>query len=82
VIVYTANRGYEDPSIRYPAREGRDGVEIRRLAFSSFGKKNLVIRALGTFTFFVQCMFIALFTRDLGGIFFSTSCVGSNFPKS
>ena len=73
VIVYTANRGYEDPSIRYPARERRDGVEIRRLAFSSFGKKNLVIRALGTFTFFVQCMFIALFTRNLGGIFFSTS---------
>jgi glycosyltransferase involved in cell wall biosynthesis len=73
VIVYTANRGYEDPTIRYPARERREGVEIRRLAFSSFGKKNLIIRALGTFTFLVQCLFIGLFTRNLGGIFFSTS---------
>lgn len=73
VVVYTANRGYDDPSRKYPARETRHGVLIRRLPFSSFGKKNLVIRALGTFTFLVQCIFIALFTRNVGGIFFSTS---------
>jgi colanic acid biosynthesis glycosyl transferase WcaI len=73
VIVYTSNRGYEDPSIKYPARECRPGVEIRRLPFSSFGKKSLITRALGTFTFTVQCVLVALFTRDLGGIFFSTS---------
>jgi glycosyltransferase involved in cell wall biosynthesis len=73
VIVHTANRGYENPSLRYSAREFRHGVEIRRLAFSSFGKRNLIIRAFGTFTFLVQCLFIALFTRNLGGIFFSTS---------
>jgi hypothetical protein len=73
VIVYTANRGYEDPSVKYPPREFRHGVEIRRLAFSSFGKKNLIIRALGTLTFLVQCVVVALFTRNLRGIFFSTS---------
>jgi colanic acid biosynthesis glycosyl transferase WcaI len=73
VVVYTARRSYEDASIEYPAREWRDGVEIRRLAFSSFGKKNLAVRAFGTFTFLVQCLFIALFTPRLGGIFFSTS---------
>lgn len=73
VIVYTANRGYDDPTVRYPARETRKGVEIRRLALSSFGKKSLIIRALGTFTFLMQCIFIALFTRRLGAIFFSTS---------
>ena len=73
VIVYTADRGYEDPSVRYPAREVLEGVEIRRLALSSFGKRNLITRALGTFTFMMQCLFIGLFTRNLGGIFFSTS---------
>jgi len=29
-IVYTSARGYEDPSRRYPASEGHDGVEVRR----------------------------------------------------
>lgn len=73
VRVYTARRGYEDPTVKYPPRETRNGVQIRRLPFSSFGKKNLLIRAFGTFTFLMQCLFIGLFTRNLGGIFFSTS---------
>src|SRR5258706_8125289 len=54
VLVYTARRGYENPKLIYPAREFRNGVEIKRLAFSSFGKKNLLIRAFGTFTFMIQ----------------------------
>jgi hypothetical protein len=73
VLVYTARRGYEDPSVVYPAREYHEGVEIRRLAFSSFGKKNLLVRAFGTFTFLMQCLFAGLFTPNLGAIFFSTS---------
>jgi colanic acid biosynthesis glycosyl transferase WcaI len=73
VLVYTARRGYENPKLVYPAHEFRDGVEIRRLNFSSFGKKNLLIRAFGTFTFMIQCAFLALFTRNVSGIFFSTS---------
>src|SRR5258706_2870073 len=73
VLVYTARRGYEDPKLVYPAHEFQSGVEIRRLAFSSFGKKNLIVRAFGTFTFMIQCLFLALFTRNISGIFFSTS---------
>src|SRR5215212_9164579 len=73
VVVYTARHGYENPQVRYAARERRNGVDIRRLAFSSFGKRNLIVRAFGTLTFMLQCTFIALFTRNLGGIFFSTS---------
>jgi colanic acid biosynthesis glycosyl transferase WcaI len=74
VIVYTANRGYENPSLRYPAREMLDGiVDVRRLPFSSFGKKNVLTRAMGMFTFLVQCLWVGLFTRNLCGIFFSTS---------
>ena len=73
VLVYAARRGYENPNLVYPAHEFLNGVEIRRLAFSSFGKKNLLIRAFGTFTFMIQCLFLALFTRNISGIFFSTS---------
>ena len=47
VVVYTSARGYEDPAIRYPQREERDGVTIRRLPLSSFGKRSLAVRLLG-----------------------------------
>jgi colanic acid biosynthesis glycosyl transferase WcaI len=73
IIVYTANRGYENPALRYPARETIDGIDVRRLPFSSFGKRNILIRATGTFTFLIQCIWVGLFTRRLCGIFFSTS---------
>src|SRR6266850_3167744 len=73
VLVYTSRRGFENPSVVYPARETINGVEIRRLPFGSFGKKNLLIRILGTATFMTQAFFRALFTPRLAGIFFSTS---------
>jgi colanic acid biosynthesis glycosyl transferase WcaI len=73
VVVYTARRGYDDPTVEYPARETRDGVEIRRLRFSSFGKKSILTRVLGTATFLAQALFVCLFSPRLKGIFFSTS---------
>jgi hypothetical protein len=73
VIVYTANRGYENPRLKYPARENLQGVEIRRLAFSSFGKSSLLVRAAATFSFIAQSALLALVTGNLRGIFFSTS---------
>ena len=44
VVVLAADRGYEDPKRRYPRREVRDGVEIRRLPLSSLGKGNFILR--------------------------------------
>jgi hypothetical protein len=73
VIVYAANRGYENPSIRYPAREILGGVEIRRLPLSSFGKKSIFIRLLGAASFRLQCILRGLFVPRLSGILFSTS---------
>jgi colanic acid biosynthesis glycosyl transferase WcaI len=73
VRVYAANRGYEDPSQVYARREDLRGVDVRRLAFSSFGKKSISSRVLGTATFLIQCVFLALFTPNIDGIFFSTS---------
>jgi glycosyltransferase involved in cell wall biosynthesis len=73
VVVYTSNRGYENPGLRYPSRENLNGVDVRRLPFSSFGKRSIAVRAFGTLTFLIQCVLICLFTPRLGGIFFSTS---------
>jgi len=73
VVVYTSARGYDDPSIQYPKYENLHGVEVHRLDFSSFGKKSIATRVLGTASFMLQSMFVSLTTPNLGGIFFSTS---------
>lgn len=66
VRVLTADRGYDDLAVRYPAREERAGVEVRRLPFSSSGKRNLLARVMGQLAFLVQVMAIGLFTCPRG----------------
>lgn len=73
VVVITSARGYDDPSIKYPHRETVDGVEIRRLALSSFGKKSILLRLLGQSGFLVQCVMRGLCTRPLDCLMVSTS---------
>jgi hypothetical protein len=73
VIVFTADRGYDDPDQKYPRREVIDGVEIRRLPFSSFGKRSIKIRLLGGLLFMIQAAFRGLFVRDLDTVLVSTS---------
>src|SRR4029077_6910433 len=48
-------------------------VDIRRLPFSSFGKKSLLTRGIGTASFMIQVIWRALITFDLAGVLFSTS---------
>lgn len=73
VRVYTANRGYDDPTQRYPAREVIDGIDVRRLPLSSFGKKTILTRVVGTASFMLQVLFRGMLTQNLAGILFSTS---------
>ena len=73
VLVYASARGYENPSNIYPKRETINGAEIRRFGFASFGKKNILLRVLGTASFMIQAMWVCLTTPKLEGIFFSTS---------
>jgi len=73
VRVFTAARGYEDPTVRYPRREVWHGMKIRRLPLASFGKKNLLLRVLGAAAFMVQCLLAELYTHKVDAIFFSTS---------
>ncbi len=73
VIVYAASRGYDDPSRTYPLRETRDGVEIRRLPLSSFGKKSIPLRVLGGLLLMVQQMVRGLCVPGVDRIVVSTS---------
>jgi colanic acid biosynthesis glycosyl transferase WcaI len=73
VRVYTADRGYDDPSVRYPRHEILKGVDVRRMPFSSFGKKSLFTRVLGTASFMAQAVFRGLLMPNLAGVLFSTS---------
>ena len=73
VVVYTARRGYDDPSVRYLARETRGGVDVRRLPLSSFGKSSIAVRLVAQALFMAQAVVRGLFTRRLAGVLVSTS---------
>ena len=73
VVVYTSARGYDDPSVRYPGREWVDGVDVRRLPLSSFGKRSIPVRLLAQACFMVQAVVLGLFARRLGLVLVSTS---------
>jgi colanic acid biosynthesis glycosyl transferase WcaI len=72
-IVYTSNRGYEVPSKRFPRREQIDGVEIRRLPLSGFGKSSIPIRVLGGLSFTLQAACRCLFASRMKLMLVSTS---------
>jgi colanic acid biosynthesis glycosyl transferase WcaI len=73
VIVYTANRGYDDPTVHYAHQEIRNGVDVRRLGLSSFGKSSIAIRVLAQSLFLVQAMLRSLFVHGLTAILTTTS---------
>jgi colanic acid biosynthesis glycosyl transferase WcaI len=73
VRVLTSARGYEDTSKKYLKREVLDGVNIRRLPLSSFGKSSILIRLIGGISFTLQCILHGLFMRNLKKIVVSTS---------
>jgi glycosyltransferase involved in cell wall biosynthesis len=73
VLVYTSAVGYEDTSLRFPRREILDGVDVRRLPFSSFGKTSVLARLLGGTIFLVQAILRSLFVRETRQILISTS---------
>ena len=73
VTVLTANRGYDNPDERFAAREDRDGIRIRRLPLSSFGKASIPVRIFAQLSFLVQCILRGLFTPKLTDLLVSTS---------
>jgi colanic acid biosynthesis glycosyl transferase WcaI len=73
VRVYAASRGYSDPSLVFPRRQVQNGVDVRRLPLSSFGKTSIPVRLLAQVLFMVQVVLFGLLTPGLRAIFVSTS---------
>ena len=73
VVVLTSARGYDDPAQVYPSREVRDGVEVRRLPLSSFGKSSIAVRLLAQGVFLAQAIARGLCLRRLCGVLVTTS---------
>ena len=72
VTVFTADCGYDDPTIRYPRHETRDGVRVVRLPWSSFGKRSMIVRSLGGMLFLLQATVRAFFARGVNRIVITT----------
>lgn len=73
VTVLTSARAYEDPSLRFPAREERAGVHVRRLGLSSFGRRSLPVRAIAALLFGVQCVFAGARRVRADAVLFTTA---------
>ena len=73
VVVMTSDRGYDDPSTRYPRRETLGGVEVRRIPLTSFGKRSIAVRLLGGVSFTIQAIARGLFLRPLDAVVVSTA---------
>lgn len=73
VTLLTANRGYDNPEKKFSKREIRDGIEIRRLPFSSFGKANLVLRIFAQLSFLTQCILRGFSSTKTTDLLVSTS---------
>lgn len=73
VIVYTSNRGYDDPNVRFPSWERRGGAEIRRLPLSSFGKTSIAIRLLAQSMFMGQAVVRTLLVPGVTAVLTTTS---------
>jgi glycosyltransferase involved in cell wall biosynthesis len=73
VIVLAADRGYDDPSQRYPSHELLDGVEVLRLPWSSFGKARLSVRLLGGCIFTAEAALLAAALPRIDRVLISTS---------
>ena len=73
VVVYTSNRGYDNPENFYPRKETRNGVTICRLPMSHFGKSSIAIRILGGVSFVSQAIARAVIRRKVDAVVVSTS---------
>jgi hypothetical protein len=73
VIVFTANRGFDDPSAKYVSKEILNGVEIRRVPFGSFGKRSIWMRLFSAIMLVVQEVARAAALKNLDTVVVSTS---------
>ena len=60
ITVVTSRLRYDDAKAKLPARETIDGVNVRRIWTTSFGRGNLLLRAFDYLTFYLSVLFVLL----------------------
>ena len=86
VTVVAGDRGYDNPSKRFPRRETWRGIEIVRISALCHGKQTRLIRGLNFGSFLVNCTFRLLFLSKFDAVVALTSpplisFVGSLFVR-
>lgn len=72
VTVYTADRDYDNPSIKYDDSSRHDKVRVVRLPWTSFGKRTIGHRLLGQGSYLIQVFLRLLFQRGVNGVVLTT----------
>jgi len=75
VNVLTPNRGYDNNKEKYKKFEIINGVSIRRIPLTSFGKTNIFLRVISQISFLTIVLFKCLFVKKPDAILVSTSLV-------
>lgn len=72
VTVYTADRDYDNPSVRYENSSRQQNVRIVRLPWTSFGKETISHRLLGQTSYLAQVFLRVLFKQRVGAVVLTT----------
>lgn len=73
VTVYTSDRGYQDRGQKFPRNEEVNGVSVRRLAWTSFGKKTLFHRIAAQVSFVIQVIIKSILLKECGLVIVTTN---------
>src|SRR6185503_4946248 len=73
VTVIASDRGYDDPSQRFPRRETWRGINIIRIPSLALGKKSRLRRAINFATFLINCSWQLLRLRRFDAVVALTS---------
>lgn len=73
VTVVAGDRGYDNPSKRFPRRETWHGIKIVRISELSNGKQTRMARALNFGSFMINCAFRLLFLPKFDAVVALTS---------
>lgn len=72
VTVYTADRDYDNPTIKYDSTSRHRNVRVVRLPFTSFGKRTILHRLLGQGLYLIQVYLRLLIKRGVDGVVLTT----------
>ena len=73
VQVLTADRGYHNPNSKYLNHESINGVQVKRIPFSSYGIDTFSLRMIAATLFTIQSIIRGLFLPGVSCILVSTS---------